>query len=325
MLVNVLAILGGLLVLAVVAELLARRLGLGNPPLWQADPEIEYLPRPSQQCRRFGNRVNYNAWSMRSGDFPKEKEDPNELRVLVVGDSVVNGGAEVDQSDLATSIVQRRLRDAMRRPVVVGNIAAGSWGPPNELAYLKRFGLFDADLLVIVVNSADYNDAPTFAPLTKARPQSKPRFALQELLDKYGRRFLRAWKRDLLGRRDADPADVARCLGALAEMIRLGRERGAEVIVAQHLKRSEIQGDLEPGYHEIARTVREEGLEPLDLGPAFAGALADGADPYHGDIHPTTRGQHVLALALLEPLRKALARRIGAGLTAADRAAAEAD
>ncbi len=29
----------------------------------------------------------------------------------------------------------------------MANISAGSWGPPNQLEYLKRFGTFDADVL----------------------------------------------------------------------------------------------------------------------------------------------------------------------------------
>ena len=52
----------GLLVLLVAAELFLRiHYGLGDPPLSIADPQIEYLFAPSQEVRRLGNRIHYNA------------------------------------------------------------------------------------------------------------------------------------------------------------------------------------------------------------------------------------------------------------------------
>ena len=131
-------ILASVAAVVLAAEVYARVvLGLGDPPLWRADPEIEYLPVPSRSYRRFGNRVSYNAWSMRSGDFPREKASPDEVRVLVLGDSLVNGGVHVDQDALATSLLEQWLRGGLGRSVVVGNVSAGSWGPPNYLAYIS--------------------------------------------------------------------------------------------------------------------------------------------------------------------------------------------
>src|SRR5690348_14331043 len=58
-----------MILLLVVGELFARfYLGLGDPPLMQSDPEIEYLFKPDQDCRRFGKRIHYNHYSMRSED-----------------------------------------------------------------------------------------------------------------------------------------------------------------------------------------------------------------------------------------------------------------
>src|SRR3982751_6129423 len=77
-----------LLILCVVAlvggELVARfYFGLGDPPLMIADPQVEYLYKPSQTVHRFGHVIHYNQYSMRSPDFPVHKTDPNEFRVLV--------------------------------------------------------------------------------------------------------------------------------------------------------------------------------------------------------------------------------------------------
>jgi hypothetical protein len=80
----------------------------------QADPQIEYLPKPSMHYRRFGNRISYNAYSIRSGPVTLHKTDPAELRVLVIGDSVVNGG-RLRQCDAAAPAAASR-RDSSQCP-----------------------------------------------------------------------------------------------------------------------------------------------------------------------------------------------------------------
>ena len=78
-----------LIALVLAAELFARLyLGLGDPPLFVADDTIEYLFAPNQDVTRFGNRVRYNAYSMRSDDITPKKSDPNELRVWKDGNPV---------------------------------------------------------------------------------------------------------------------------------------------------------------------------------------------------------------------------------------------
>lgn len=301
---------GGLLVLLGLAEIYARVvLGLGNPPLWMADREIEYLAQPSKSYRRFGNRITYNAYSMRSRDFARQKADPAELRVLVTGDSIVNGGAETDQEALATTLLERRLSEALGRPVVVGNVSAGSWGPPNFLAYFNRFGLFDCDVLVMVVNSRDYADAPNFRPLAgRNLPEHRPLLALQELWTKYLPRYL--GEKLETGDHSRPPPvsaeDVKMCLAALREVTRLARASGTAVVLAQHLRRTELQGKPETGHHEIARVAAELGIEPVQLGPAFARSLQEGLSPYHDRGHPNDHGQRIIAEVLYESILEAL-------------------
>ncbi len=49
------------------AELFSRSiLGLGDPPLYVADPQIEYMLLPEQDVLRFGNRILVNQWGMRT-------------------------------------------------------------------------------------------------------------------------------------------------------------------------------------------------------------------------------------------------------------------
>ena len=92
----------GLSAVLITGEWIARnRLGLGTPPLYVADPHTEYRLKPNQKLTRFGNRIEVNAYSNRSA--PLAATPPSSARrVLVFGDSVVWGGAVLDQALIAT-------------------------------------------------------------------------------------------------------------------------------------------------------------------------------------------------------------------------------
>jgi hypothetical protein len=281
-------------------------LGLGDPPLSIADAQIEYLFAPNQHLRRFGNRVEYNAWSMRSDDFPVQKSQPNELRVMVFGDSVVNGGAVTDQHDLATSILQRQLGAVLGRPVVVGNISAGSWGPPNMLAYARRFGLFQADVVAVVVSSHDYADAPTFEPTVGVNPDfpsHRPWCATWEAITRYLPRHVPL----LAGKTPPVPLptqkDIDESLGALGDLIRLAQQNGAKVVLGQHLEVGELPlGHPQHGHDAIAKVARDAGVEPFDIEGTGASAAL-----YRDHIHTNQAGQAFIAARLLPAIREALA------------------
>lgn len=305
-----------LLVLLVFAEVVSRFLGLGNPPLYVADNEIEYMPKPSSEYRRFGRRIAYNAYSMRSDELAPTKEDPGELRVMVLGDSVINGGAIIDQGDVATELLRKRLSVALQTDVYVGNVSCGSWGPGNLLAYVKRFGLFDADVVVIELNGPDYADVPTFAPIvgTPVFPDKRPVFGLTELVAKYGPRYLRLWTRGSKApgtRAEGAAAEVIeQSLESVRELLGMAVDSGAIVFVAQYLMRSEAQlRKPHKGHAAFAEVAQQMGVTTIQLGPAFSDALEAGRVPYIGPIHPDAEGQKLIADVLFEPVRHALETR----------------
>lgn len=297
-----------LVALVVGAELYCRhQLGLGDPPLMMTDPTIEYLYQPSKTYQRFGNTIAINRWSMRSDDLPETKSDPDELRILIIGDSIVNGGSLSDQSTLATEIIQRELATRLKRPVVVGNASAGSWGPLNMLAYVRKFGFFDADVVIFVLSSHDWNDVPTFAPLSDDMPTHGPALALQEAVTRYLPRYLPT---SLGGTDDAaasqpaeaepgDP-DVAKSLAAVAEMVQLALASGAKVAMAEHLERNETMDRLLPGHTPIADAAKQAGANVIQLGPSFAQAAKAGIQAYRDHIHPNDAGQRIIAQTLMD-------------------------
>ena len=109
--------------------------------------------------------------------------------VLGFGDSVLNGGTLTDQDSIATTIVEKQLRRTNANLRFL-NISAGSWGPDNCAAYLKKFGSFDAKMIVLFVSSHDAHDNMTFEKTVgvhKSYPNEQYPLALLELLDRYVR------------------------------------------------------------------------------------------------------------------------------------------
>ena len=180
-----------LLVIFAIGEAFARYyLGLGTPPLSVTHARIEYMFKPNQDIYRFGNHYIVNQYGMRTIPFSKEKAN-GDFRLMVFGDSVLNGGNLTDHAALATTILNDRLSGLNYKNVIVGNISAGSWGPGNWLAYAKEYGFFGADIVALVISSHDYTDNPTFQALSKnTHPTEKPISALLEGITRYLPRYL---------------------------------------------------------------------------------------------------------------------------------------
>jgi hypothetical protein len=276
-----------------------------------ADPKIEYLYKPNGTYERFGNTIHFNQWSMRSDDFPKNKSDPKELRVLVVGDSVINGGAQTDQHELATAILQERLSQKLGRKVIVGNISAGSWGPPNQLAYLEKFGWFDADVVVFVWSSHDLEDAPTYQTLVGVSPDfpdRAPACALQDAIQRYLPRYVPSLAKDPSPAKPMTPAERRQvCEPAIRALVSGARDNRAAVIVA--LVRERLEGPDSNKMVDLRALLSSLRVDPIELGDAFRRSMDQGVEPYRDNLHPNEVGQQIIADVLTEPLATQLKSR----------------
>ena len=300
--------LGAVCLLAVGGEWFARSvLGLGDPPLSITHPRIEYLYVPNQDVQRFGKRFLVNDYSMRSAPFAARK-GADERRVLVFGDSVVNGGNLTDHQDLATTrLAHDLLPFAGGNKVVVGNVSAGSWGPGNWLAYSQAYGFFEADVVVLVASSHDVTDNPTFAPLDpNTHPTKKPLLALTEGLTRYLPRYLPAFLRGGTtneGKREPTEQDRARGLADLRAFLLAARASGAAVVLVQWPERGEVTAGVPTGgFADLTELASELGVRNVVAAPAVAAALAQGRALYRDKIHPNDEGQQLLADVLLREL-----------------------
>ncbi|TIL54404.1 hypothetical protein [Mesorhizobium sp.] len=265
-------------------------LGLGTPPLSIAHPTIEYLFAPDQELSRFGNRIAYNHWSMRNEQI-SETNDTSQARIMVIGDSVVNGGSLSDHSNLATTILTDEKTLYM-------NVSAGSWGPANELAYLQTFGFFDAKALIIVLSGHDASDLPTFAPLDpNILPQARPWLALGEAVERYLPRYVpgHTAKASALGKLPTRNID----LSPLKTMIELAKAKGLPVcIVLHHTKADRLTGKIHQGLAAIQSAAKAHGAKIVD-----DKSFLDPETSYRDDIHISDKGQRDISLALLDCLK----------------------
>lgn len=181
------AVLGGLLL-----ELSLRGFwGLGNPPIYVADDRVGYRLAPNQRTRRFGNRIEINQYSMRSPQISPVPAAAT-LRVLLLGDSVANGNWWTDTDETVSARMQRQLQPRLPeswQAIEVLNASANSWGPQNELAYVEKFGTFEASVVVLLINTDDlFATAPTSVPVGRDRnyPDRRPPLALVEVLQRLG-------------------------------------------------------------------------------------------------------------------------------------------
>ena len=307
---SLIALAGLTLVGLIGGELFARfYLGLGDPPLSVADPQLEYYFKPGDY-HRFGRRIYYNAYSMRSPEITPNKTDPREKRVLVLGDSVINGGSDTDQSETATALLQAELTKKTGSPVYVGNISAGSWGPPNEVAYLHKFGTFDADAIVLEVSGHDGADVPTFEPVVDVVPNMpghKPISALWEGITRYllPRLHPSAAMPDPSVPEGSKPlsdeqARRRESSAAIADMADLCRQRHIPFFIALYWGRYELKAP-DPEQDVILNTAKEKGIRVVSLERPERDAIAAGRQMFRDDIHPNAQGQRVIA-DVLEPV-----------------------
>lgn len=140
-----------LLLVLVLVELFSRYyLGLGQTPLYMEDKDYEYIYKPNQDIKRFGNYIITNKYSMRSKELNKTKQN-----IFIFGDSVLNGGSLTDQNALATTLLQNKVNNKFN----ILNISAGSWGPDNAWAYFKKLNKkLNISKIVLVFSSHDAHD-----------------------------------------------------------------------------------------------------------------------------------------------------------------------
>lgn len=318
---RLLAVITTLLLLAVGSELIALyALGLGSPPLYIVDPAIEYMHAPNQDIMRFHKRQLFNKYGMRSENFPIEKVK-GEYRILFFGDSVLNGGNQTDHEELMTTILQKKLSKALQKKITVANISAGSWGPPNMLAYTEKYSLFNADAVYVLLSSHDIFDVPTFDTLNPlTHPTSKPSCALWEGLTRYLPRYA-PFLSSILQKQNSHESQLAtptlvdnkknaeKVLSALTKTHNLASKNNAEFTLILHWERSEILSNSpHDGIDKFRKWAKKHGVPLIDTEKIIKQKLTKEPQIYRSadNIHISPYGQKMYADFLFPLFRQAI-------------------
>jgi hypothetical protein len=282
-------------------------LGLGDPPLVIRDHACGYRFAPSQSVHRFGNRVSYDHRSMRGRHSAVPAN--NAYGVLVVGDSVLNGGSLTDDADTAGALLNDMSIQIGGRHAAFRNLSAGSWAPPQQLAYLRTYDTGPLDSVVFVLSSHDatgrhVGDSTPF-------PTRRPWLAAEELvfryLFQYHHHFLdpeKGWQAAAAGvpeeiAASSDPSAVS--CWCLKEICGLCRNRKLPLAVVLWPTRAEVEARTwDKLCHAITDVLAREGVAWVDLMPQIR-HQADSVDrPYRDNIHPTVAGQRILAGGVMQ-------------------------
>nr|WP_315871079.1 GDSL-type esterase/lipase family protein [Trichocoleus desertorum] len=310
-------LLAGLVGLPILLELGLRFLfGFGNPLIYVADSDIGYLLAPNQKTRRFGNRIAINQYSMRSPAIAPTPA-PATLRILLLGDSVANGGWWTDQTGIISEMLQQQLQPDLQgtrwQQVEVLNASANSWGPRNELAYLQRFGSFESQVVVLLLNTDDlFATAPSSLQVGNDinYPDRKPPLALAEVLGRY--LFPPAPNPDFKAKFKAVQAEsgdrVGFNLAALQQIHSFVQSQGGQLLLAMTpLLRETSAKDGPRDYEQKARqrlvdlTEREQ-IIYIDFLPSF-NAVAEPETLYRDHIHLSPPGNQLVSETIQRSLQ----------------------
>jgi len=105
--------------------------------------------------------------------------------------NALNGGNPIDQGQTISALLEAKLA-ASKRPSEVLNASAGSWGIGNQLGYVRKFGTFQSNAVILQIGTHDLTQ-PTSSSASvghhPAFPTHPPSLAIQEALTRY------AWPR----------------------------------------------------------------------------------------------------------------------------------
>ena len=308
-----LVIVAAIIGLFVVTEIGLRLLfGFGNPLTYIGDEKIGYLLTPSQRTRRFGNRIEINQYSMRGANI-QETPLPSTMRILLLGDSIANGGWWTDQENTISNLMMRSLKSNLSdlseniTQVEVLNASANSWGPRNELAYLQRFGSFGSKVIVLLINTDDlFSTTPTPLQVGRDRnyPSEKPPLAASEILNRY---ILKQKPIPGLNEIQNESGDrVGSNLKAISKIQQFTRENNALFLLAMTPLKREI-GEPGPRDYEIKERQRlqeftkTQDIIYIDFLPIF-NSSQDPEALYHDHIHFNLEGNKLIAKVIEQKL-----------------------
>jgi hypothetical protein len=165
-------------------------------------------------------------------------------------------------------------------------------------AYLRRYGTFHADHILLVLSSHDLHDVPTFpAELGKDFPQEKPIFALEEALTRYLPRYLPARLHRAEAPSRKGSAVAARGCLEIENLIAVLRTSRVPFEVFLHPTTGELSSGANPDGKILRHLLETLGVNYIDMRPYLV------RSDYRDEIHLNAVGQKRYGQRFLTQLR----------------------
>ncbi len=277
--------------------------GLGSPLKFVQDPDVGYYPAAHQKARYPGRLVTTNNCGMRSADVVLPKP-PGVLRILLIGDSTL-AGTRVANHQLYSALLEKHLAGKTNKVVEVLNLGVNAWGPRHQLGYIGKFGIFDADIVVVCGPVANvfrpkYGlERMPFFPAGTA-PRSALEHVAYELIWRVREHVLGPPQWTLEG--PVQDAEAAAGVDAYAGIARLVRDHGAEIMIEMMPARATmLGGGSDPFGERMFGPIRER-LESMGVETHLAEAIFSDQprkeEIFYDGVHFDQRG-HQLYSAFL--------------------------
>ena len=228
-----------------------------------------------------------------------------------------------DQSRTYPYLLEAELRRAGLKARAL-NASAGSWGVENQLGWLKKKGLFEADVVVLQIGTHDLVQRKSGGEKVGqdvSLPDKAPLLAMAELVERYGLPRLSALVTEPPHLAGPTEEDHRLCLRVLGEMIKHVRMKRAAPVVLLTPDREELEN---PGRSQAWRAnlralLAETSTPVVDMLERFRAEPDLGLGAFRDGVHPNERGNLLLARAVAE---RVLALRGAGGLSGDRRLAA---
>ncbi|NML95382.1 hypothetical protein [Novosphingobium olei] len=282
-LLDLLAVAGALGLIALLAvEIGLRVTGIGGFPLFVRDQRSVYRMASDQQGRfRRRARWRYGRFGIRTD----VDVDTLAGKVVVLGDSVVEGGLHLDQSETLAAVLERETGQA------ICPVACHGWALDNELGALTALpGWAQAAALVWVVNSGDF-DTVGQGESELSFPTRRPLWLALWLARRHIYRTQPRWwpVKGMLSRPGPYMPEMREA--ALARFAQVAPQIAGPIVIVAHALRGE-DVDGEPFFRRLAQVRPGTGFVAPSRLPGW------GDDCYLDFIHPNARGARLIADAI---------------------------
>jgi len=260
-----------------------------DPPIYYHDAEYGYLAVPDQWPSTRGFFYRINRAGLRGPEFSPARE-PGSFRITFVGDSVTFAGGSVSDANTFVARSADLLGQRLGRKVSTVNISAPGWGVKNMQAYIARYGIYEANLVVWILPHEDLRRPWNYAPGMPARKVFRIQFLLSHVMEVLKTHL--PYRRDQAGDHPLDANRVLKDnLDAFRRALDLIRGGGANAIVIFFPEGDTPAAADHQAYQAYASVAGSLGVKTCDVCPQME--AEGGRSLFYDGAHLNSRGHEV--------------------------------